>query len=157
MYNGNEPSERPQPERSAKKPLAVIIAIVLGVVVCCGGVWLSNTDFNNPTDTIRDNYTRAANLDEGGGTAYTSSSSPATVSTEIDRAASAREKRSSDGVYYLQYSKHIVAVMPHQGGSKILLHDYRSGYNHYSSVFILWGWSSSPPSPFRGGGPGSGK
>jgi hypothetical protein len=132
-------------------------AIVVVLALCCGGVFLMNTNFSNPTGTIRDHYTRAANLDEGGGKAYTSSASPATVADQIDDDAEARSERSSGGVYYLQYSKHIVAVSPYNGGSKILLHDYRSGYNHYSSVFILWGWSSSPPSPFRGGGPGSGK
>lgn len=149
-----QPPEPPaQPGMNWKHWTAIIVVIAL----CCGGVILSNTNFSNPSGTIRDHYTRAASLDEGGGTAYTSSSSPATVAAQIDSDANAVEERSSNGVYYLQYTKHIVAVSPHNGGSKILLHDYRSGYNHYSGVFILWGWSSSPPSPFRGGGPGSGK
>ena len=152
----HQSSERPK-SRNPRSTLIIVIVSIIGVALCCGGVFMSRSSSNNPTGTIKDHYTRAANLDEGGGTAYTSSASPATVAEEIDDDADAREERNSGGVYYLQYSKHIVAVSPYQGGSKILLHDYRSGYNHYSSVFILWGWSSSPPSPFRGGGPGSGK
>ncbi|SDD17875.1 DUF4247 domain-containing protein [Glycomyces harbinensis] len=153
--------ERQPPPRPASRGLnwKHWTAIIVVIALCCGGVFLMNSNFSNPTDTIQSHYQRASSLDEGGGRAYTSDQSPATVADQIDDDAEARDERSSGGVYYLQYSKHIVAVSPYQGGSKILLHDYRSGYNHYSGIFILggWGWSSSPPSPFRGGGPGSGK
>ncbi|THV34610.1 DUF4247 domain-containing protein [Glycomyces buryatensis] len=164
MYDDDRPRRYDSGDEPAPSPLSGLnwkhwTAIVVVIALCCGGVILANTDFNDPTDTIKSHYTREATLDEGGGTAYTSASSPATVASEIADDADPREERSDNGTYYLQYSKHIVAVSPNgtSGGSKILLHDYKSGYNHYSGVFLLWGWPSSPPGPFRGGGPGSGK
>lgn len=133
------------------------LAIGIVVVLCCGGLIVTQFDFNNPTGHIQSTYTRASHLDEGRGKAYTSSQSPATVADDIDDANGARDERKDGDTYFLQYKDKIVSVEPYQGGSKILLFDYRDGYQHYSSVFLLWGWSSSPPSPFRGGGPGSGK
>ena len=132
-------------------------AILAVVALCCGGIFLTRLDTSSPRGHIQGNYERASSLDEGRGLAYTSTLPPATVADRIDRAADARSKRIDNGTYFLQYRNDIVSVAPYQGGSKILLFDYRDGYHHYSSTFLLWGWSASPPSPFRGGGPGSGK
>ena len=151
--NGDDPAPRRKSGLNWKHWLAIGIIVVL----CCGGIVITTFDFSNPTGYIQSNYTRAANLDEGGGRAYTSSLSPSAVADDIDDADEARNERRDGDKYFLQYKDDIVSVEPYQGGSKILLFDYRDGYRHYSSVFLLWGWSSSPPSPFRGGGPGSGK
>jgi hypothetical protein len=133
------------------------LAIIVVLAICCGGLFASCTNFSNPSGAIERSYTRTAALDEGRGKAYTSTQSPAVVASQIADASSPVDERSADGVHYLQYTRHIVAVSPHDGGSKVLLDDYRDGYQRYAPVFLLWGWSSSPPSPFRGGGPGSGK
>lgn len=153
MYRNDEPEQRPSTGLNWKHWLAIGIVVVL----CCGGVFVANSNFSNPSDTISSRYTRASSLDQGNGRAYTSSSQPASVATQIAADSEPVKQRSDNGTYYLQYTKHIVAISPHGSGSKILLDNYRDGYQRHSSVFILWGWSSSPPSPFRGGGPGSGK
>ncbi|WP_051325487.1 DUF4247 domain-containing protein [Glycomyces tenuis] len=154
MYNNGD--EREPRRASGLKPMHWL-AIGIVAVLCCGGLIFTQLDFSNPTGYIQSNYTRASNLDEGRGRAYTSSLSPATVADDIDDDSDARDERREGDTYFLQYKDKIVSVQPYQGGSKILLFDYRDGYNHYSSTFLLWGWSSSPPSTFRGGGPGSGK
>lgn len=157
--NGHEqhgPQEPPQPQSDGLN-WKHWTAIAVVVALCCGGMIFSSLDFNNPTGYIQSNYTRAAHLDEGRGKAYTSNLQPSQVADDIDDDADARKERQSGSTYFLQYKDHIVSVAPHGLGSKILLFKYRDGYNHYSSTFLLWGWSSSPPSPFRGGGPGSGK
>ncbi|GAB3223676.1 hypothetical protein GCM10027447_11640 [Glycomyces halotolerans] len=156
MYNQHQtrqPGGRPGNGMNWKHWLAIGIVAVL----CCGGLVAANSNFSNPTGTIQSNYQRASNLDEGNGRAYTSASPPSIVADRIEDEAEPVDERSSGGSYYLQYTKHIVEVSPYRGGSKILLDGYRDGYQRHSSIFILWGWSSSPPSPFRGGGPGSGK
>ena len=162
MYsNGEEPprrnGEEPPWRRTGGLNWKHWLAIGIVVALCCGGAIFSTLDFSNPTGYIEGNYSRAESLDEGRGKAYTSSLSPSTVAANIDDADEARDDRVDGDTHYLQYKDHIVSVEPYQGGSKILLFPYRDGYQHYSSVFLLWGWSSSPPSPFRGGGPGSGK
>ncbi|MCH7231941.1 DUF4247 domain-containing protein [Glycomyces sp. L485] len=146
-----------QPSRTSGLNWKHWLAIGIVVVLCCGSAIFANLDRSNPTGHIQGNYTRAAHLDEGRGKAYTSSLPPSTVADDIDDADDARDERRDGDTYFLQYKDHIVSVEPYRGGSKILLFGYRAGYQHYSSVFFLWGWSSSPPSPFRGGGPGSGK
>lgn len=151
--NGDDPAPRPASGLNWKHWTAIIAILAL----CCGGLIFTTIDFSNPSGYIQKTYTRASNLDEGRGKAYTSSLSPSVVADDIDDAEDARDERREGDTYFLQYKDHIVSVEPHQNGSKILLFKYRDGYNHYSSVFLLWGWSSSPPSPFRGGGPGSGK
>lgn len=131
--------------------------IILVIALCCGGLFVTQYDFSDPQGHIEGNYTRAESLDEDRGQAFTSTLPPATVADRIDSADSARDRRQEGDTHFLQYKSKIVSVAPHEGGSKILLFEYRDGYSHYSGVFLLWGWSASPPSPFRGGGPGSGK
>lgn len=156
MYNGpGERQERPRGQNGLNWKHWTAIGVV--IALCCGGIFFTQYDFSDPEGHIKGNYTRASQLDENRGRAYTSSLAPAVVADRIDDAADARSERRDGDTYFLQYKDDIVSVEPHNGGSKILLFDYRDGYNHYSSVFILWGWSASPPSPFRGGGPGSGK
>ncbi|WP_199036903.1 DUF4247 domain-containing protein [Glycomyces salinus] len=157
MYNAPDDERRPRPPLQSGLNWKHWAAILAVVALCCGGFAFTRIDFSNPEDHIKGNYERASTLDEDRGRAYTSTLPPATVADRIDEAADARSRRQDGDTYFLQYKDDIVSVEPHQGGSKILLFDYRDGYNHYSSHFLLWGWSASPPSPFRGGGPGSGK
>lgn len=152
-HRDNDSERRPGSGLTWKHWLGIGIVVVL----CCGGVILTNSNFSNPTGTIEDNYTRAANLDEGNGRAFTTSLPAPAVADRIAADSEPVDRRTSDGSHYLQYTKHIVQVTPHEGGSKILLDNYRDGYRRHSFIFIPWGWSSAPPSPFRGGGPGSGK
>jgi hypothetical protein len=122
------------------------------------GVFVSLVNIPTPAAAIEDRYTREAALDEDDGKAYTSSDGPETVAAAIAAEAEPLGRRHSDGVHYLRYTRHVVAVYPHNDGSRVLLDDYRSGAQRHAAVFALWGWSSSPPPPpFRGGGPGSGK
>ncbi|QSB06480.1 DUF2617 family protein [Natronoglycomyces albus] len=137
------------------KVLVIIVVIVVGFIataVAC--VNLGNDD---PVDFIESTYTRSAHLDEDSGRAYTTDLTPAQVRSEIGGAVSPVDARTDAGNHYLQYAKYIIAVTATATGTKILIDDYRRGHQRHSVIITGWGWSSSPPSGFRGGGPGSGK
>ncbi|GAB3223667.1 hypothetical protein GCM10027447_11620 [Glycomyces halotolerans] len=139
----------------AAKPMRRFASMT--VLLCLSGVLASCASYIDPSDTIRDKFERASDLDVGDGWAYTSNSPPSVVADDISDAAEPLDERRHGDDHYLQYSDDIVAIFPYRGGSKILLDDYEDGYRRHSAIVRTWGWSASPPSSFRGGGPGSGK
>ena len=148
-----------------RRAVCVLVAVLamIGALSACS----SSAD---PTSYIEKTYQRASNLDEDGIKAYTTTSkSPESVASDISANAEPQDRRTSskdaakDGgnAVFLQYSKKIVGIFPHEGGSKIMLGDYKRAHSHWF-VFIGGFWGSSPNyggggSGNRGGGGGSGK
>ncbi|MFC4335067.1 DUF4247 domain-containing protein [Salininema proteolyticum] len=150
-------------EDRPKSPSAVtwiVIAVIAALCISVVFVACNNKD-DDPTDYISANYTRDASKDSSNGDArvYTSSRSPKTVADDIDDNTDERSEKKRDGIYFLQYDRHIVSVESEGSGSKILVFPYRKGSTYYGSYFGFFGWSSSPPggSRYRGGGSGFGK
>ncbi|MGH8791583.1 MAG: DUF4247 domain-containing protein [Stackebrandtia sp.] len=144
--------------------------LIFGVVALAGLlialVVVANNSDKDPRPFIQKTYDRSAELDESdGGQAYVSPRSPADVADEIHDNARSVDRKAGEGAEFLQYRDDIVAVTPHEGGSKIYVDDYRTAHNRYSGhstygfIFLGGGgWSSTPPSGgFRGGGSGFGK
>ncbi|GAA2991289.1 DUF4247 domain-containing protein [Streptomyces fulvorobeus] len=79
-----------------------------------------------------------------------------TVAKEITGHSSAKGRTSKGDMVFLRYRNDIVAITPYQGGSRIEIDDYRTGYHrwkpHLRSV-----WPHPDSDAFRGGGPGTGK
>ncbi len=148
-----------------RRPLAIIAGLL--VVVLALGACSSTSD---PTSFIRDKYQRESSLDENGIDAYVAAGKdPEAVATEISAAAQPLDRRTSsqnaaaDGgnAVFLQYQKVIVSIFPYQGGSRVMLGDYRRAHSTYFA-FIGGFWASTPGSAGggsnnRGGGSGSGK
>jgi hypothetical protein len=149
--------------RTHKRWLAISAAGLAGLLVLCVLGNAFNREDRDPNRFVRDTYERAASLDEpDGGAAYTSPRSRTSVVSELRRNTREHDHRSTDGIDFLQYDRHLVAVHDHGRGSKIYVDDYRDGYQRYSTsyaFFPLFGWSSAPPAAggFRGGSGGFGK
>jgi hypothetical protein len=103
-----------------------------------------------PSSWIRKEY-------RSSGVGYVDRTDPvSTVADEIHGRTSAQDRTTSGEMVFLRYRDDIVAVSPHQGGSRIEIDDYRTGYRrwkqHLQSV-----WPDPDSESFRGGGPGAGK
>lgn len=146
-----------------KRWLAFSAAGLIGLLVLCSLGNVFNRGDPDPTGFVRDTYQRAATLDQpDGGSAYTSGKSRSSVVSELRRNTREHDHRSADGIDFLQYDRHLLAVHDHDRGSMIYVDDYRNGYQRYSTgytFFPLFGWSSAPPAAggFRGGSGGFGK
>lgn len=147
---------------NSRRIIWISVAGAVGLVLLCAVIGNFVRD-DDPRGYIREHYQRASRLDRpDGGFAYTSTRSQAAVVSALRRNTDERDHRRTDGIDFLQYDEHIVAVSRRSAGSMIYVDDYRDAYRHYStqhSGFYLFGWSSSPPgfSGFRGGGGGFGK
>lgn len=135
---------------------SVVVAIVLIIAL------VARAD-SGPREYISQHYKRVSSLDQpGGGLAYTASGTPASVAKKIADNTHPKHNRHSGDRYFLQYSKDIVAVTPHDRGSMILVDNYRTGYQRHAAFIGIFGWPSTPRSgglgnDFRGGGTGGGK
>ncbi|BDT88505.1 DUF4247 domain-containing protein [Nocardia cyriacigeorgica] len=138
-----------------------IISVIVAVALVVALIARAGAD-DEPREYIADHYTRAAALDEpNNGLAYTATAAAPIVANEIARAARPLDKRSTEDKIFLQYRDDIIAVTPYQGGSKILVDDYRTGHRRHSHYVSTYGWASSggggSGGGFRGGGSGDGK
>ncbi|MFD3357015.1 DUF4247 domain-containing protein [Streptomyces fradiae] len=133
--------------RTARRTTALLLAAA-ALAGCAGG---SDDDGNPvPSSWISRQYTSS-------GTHYVDLRDlPSNVADEIHGHASARDRLESGGTVFLRYRDDIVAVSPHQAGSRIEIADYRSGYRRWKS-HLRTVWPDPEGSGFRGGGPGSGK
>lgn len=134
----------------------IIVGVVVALVIT-GVVVYNNTSNQSPEPHIEATYSRTHSEDEDSGKAYIANDTPSLVANDIASEVSPHDRRTENSVHYLQYSNHIVAIYPTSSGSKILLDDYQRGYQRHSTIITGWGWSSNPPTGFRGGGPGRGK
>lgn len=147
------------------KVLAVITGIVAVVVLARA---CSSPD--DPRKFIADTYRRTASLDEGQLQAYLArGKGPHAVATEISAEVQPIDRRSvpdpaganADDAVFLQYGDQIVAVFAHEGGSRVMVGEYRAARSHYIA-FIGGYWPATPSyggtgSGNRGGGSGTGK
>ncbi|WP_175410722.1 DUF4247 domain-containing protein [Streptomyces sp. TRM64462] len=104
-----------------------------------------------PSSWIRSTYT-------SNGVDYVDRTDPASrVAREIDGHTAAQGRITDGDKEFLRYRNDIVAITPRaDGGSRIEIADYRSGYRRWKS-HIRTQWPDPDGSAFRGGGPGSGK
>ena len=112
-------------------------------------------------DYIAGRYQRVPAESKGRSVVYTSTQPPGTVVRSIARAWKPAERINDPGGYFLRYNSAIIAVTAAaagQAGSRIHVHDQRTGYNRwYPYLGGRWGTFSGPAETFRGGGPAAGK
>lgn len=146
-----------------------VLAIVTGIVaiVVLGRACSSP---NDPREFIAETYERTSSLDEGQMQAYLArGKEPHAVATEISAEVQPIDRRSvqdpaganADNAVFLQYGDQIVAVFAHDGGSRVMVGEYRAARSHYIA-FIGGYWPATPSysgtgSGNRGGGSGTGK
>ncbi|OQS15729.1 hypothetical protein B0T36_07020 [Nocardia donostiensis] len=139
------------------------VAVAVGTIVAAiiaATVIFTRSGYDEPDDFIADTYTRAPSLDQpNNGRAYTATHTPKAVADEITAAVAALDRRTTnDHLIYLQYRGHIIAISPHNRGTKILVDDYRTGHRRHSRHTSAFGWTAgSPGGDFRGGGSSDGK
>lgn len=118
----------------------------------------------DPEDWIAKKYKKVSS------DTYKSTKKPQNVAREIrkelkpiDRVNDMATLGTRGGIF-MRYEKHVVAVLPYLGGSRITVDSARNGYSRYHShVGGHWstpgsnGWNNRGSASFRGGGPGFGK
>lgn len=148
----------------------IIAFAVVGIIVLFVLARACGTSSDDPTSYITKTYERESSLDEDGIEAYVAAGkSPESVASDISANADPIDRRTSsenaaeDGgnAVFLQYSDKIASIFPYQGGSKVMLGDYKKAHSHYF-VYIGGFWGSTPNyggggSGNRGGGVGTGK
>jgi len=128
--------------------VTLLSAVALTALTACS----SDSDDGNdvPTSWISTEYSSS-------GVDYLDTSDPTTkVADEIHGNTSSQGRISDGDMVLLRYDDDIVAISPHQAGSRIEIDDYRSGYNRWSTQ-IGTQWPAPDSDEFRGGGPGEGK
>lgn len=143
-----------------------IVLVIVGIIAIGLLARACGSSGENPTAYVKATYERTESLDEDGIAAYVArDKTPQQVASDISANAEPTDRRTSnaggeEGVF-LQYRNHIVAIFPYQGGSRIMLGEYRRAHSHWFVYVGSW-WGSSPGyggggSGTRGGGGGSGK
>lgn len=135
--------------------------LIFGALAAFGlviAVFAISSTSASPRPFIQSRYSCDRDPTEHETATCTSNDSPDTVADDIDTDTSAVDRGTDDGMEFLQYEDDIVGVAADGSGSKLTVEDYETGYHHYSSHFVFFGWTSYRPSGggFGGGGFGGG-
>jgi Domain of unknown function (DUF4247) len=117
--------------------------LAVGLLSGCGA-------FNDVRDVIADEYSRAADKDQGTAKAYSGDGQPSKVADDIAAKEKPLDTLSTGGREYLQYDEYLVRVEPDGSSSTILVDTYDDGYQRWNEdVGQEWG-----PQDAGDGGPG---
>lgn len=131
------------------KTARLICATMLATVALTACSSEPDDDNDVPSAWIRQQYSSS-------GVGYVDKDTTGKVAKEIDGNTAARDRVDDAGKVFLRYRDDIVAITPHQDGSRIEMDDYRTGYRRWKTN-IGSVWPDPDSAAFRGGGPGSGK
>jgi hypothetical protein len=126
---------------------------VVGLIIAVIAI---NATSASPRKFIRDNYACDVDPTQRDNATCTTSGSPGDIADTIASDTRPIDQGVHDDIEFLQYEDDIVAVTSDGSGSRITVDDYETGYRHYSSHFVFFGWSSYRPSGGSGYGGGYG-